>query len=72
MPERQAVEELIEPPQGQRVAWAPRWDKKAAAEQLCEAILQQQPGLSERELWRALARRWRMLSSGRWSIGSGR
>jgi hypothetical protein len=31
------------------------WDSEAGAEELCEQILQQQPGLQERELWRALA-----------------
>jgi hypothetical protein len=33
----------------------PSWDSEAAAEELCEDILQRQPGLNERELWRALA-----------------
>jgi len=31
------------------------WDSEAGAEELCEQILQEQPGLEERELWRALA-----------------
>ena len=31
------------------------WDSEAQAEELCEQILDEQPGLQERELWRALA-----------------
>jgi hypothetical protein len=31
------------------------WDSEAQTEELCERILQEQPGLQERELWRALA-----------------
>jgi len=31
------------------------WDSEAQAEELCEQILQQQPELPERQLWRALA-----------------
>jgi hypothetical protein len=46
MPLREAGEPLERP--------IPPWDSEAAAEELCEEILQQQPGLSERELWRAL------------------
>jgi len=45
--EAEAGEELAEPPRG--------WDSEARAEELCEQILQEQPGLEERELWRALA-----------------
>ena len=41
------MEELAEPRRG--------WDSEARAEELCEQILQQQPGLEERELWRELA-----------------
>jgi hypothetical protein len=43
----QAMEELAEPQRG--------WDSEARAEELCEQILQEQPVLKERELWRALA-----------------
>jgi hypothetical protein len=43
----EAMEELAEARRG--------WDSEAEAEKLCEQILQQQPGLEERELWRALA-----------------
>jgi hypothetical protein len=45
--EAEAGEELAEPPRG--------WDSEARAEELCEQILQEQPALEERELWRALA-----------------
>jgi hypothetical protein len=45
--EVQAMDELAEPRRG--------WDSEARAEELCEQILQEQPGLEERELWRALA-----------------
>ena len=31
------------------------WDSEARTEELCEQILDEQPGLQERELWRALA-----------------
>jgi hypothetical protein len=31
------------------------WDSEAEGEQLCERLLQEQPGLQEQELWRALA-----------------
>ena len=31
------------------------WDSEARTEELCERILQEHPGLQERELWRALA-----------------
>lgn len=41
------MEELAEPRQG--------WAGEAGAEELCEQILQEQPGLNERELWQALA-----------------
>jgi hypothetical protein len=41
------MEELAEPQRG--------WDSEARAEELCEQILQEQPVLKERELWRALA-----------------
>ncbi len=41
-----AMEELAEPQRG--------WDSEARAEELCEQILQEQPVLKERELWRAL------------------
>ena len=43
----EAMEELAEPQRG--------WDSEARAEELCEQILQEQPVLKERELWRALA-----------------
>ncbi len=43
----EAMEELVEPQRG--------WDSEARAEELCEQILQEQPVLKERELWRALA-----------------
>lgn len=43
----EAREELAESPGG--------WDSEARAEELCERILQEQPALEERELWRALA-----------------
>ena len=43
----EATEELAEPRRG--------WDSEARAEELCQQILDEQPGLSERELWRALA-----------------
>jgi len=45
--EAEAREQLAEPPRG--------WGSEARAEELCEQILQGQPGLEERELWRALA-----------------
>jgi hypothetical protein len=45
--EAQAMGELGEPPRG--------WNSEARAEELCEQILQDQPGLQERELWRTLA-----------------
>jgi hypothetical protein len=32
-----------------------RWETAAAAQEVCEQILRRQPGLSERDLWRALA-----------------
>jgi len=41
------MEELAEARRG--------WDSEARAEELCEQILDEQPGLDERELWRALA-----------------
>ena len=41
------MDEFAEPPR--------EWDSEARAEELCEQILQEQPGLEERELWRALA-----------------
>lgn len=41
------MEELAEAQRG--------WDSEAGAEELCEQILDEQPGLQERELWRALA-----------------
>jgi hypothetical protein len=43
----QALDELAETPRG--------WDSDDRVEELCEQILQEQPGLQERELWRALA-----------------
>jgi len=43
----EAMEELAELRRG--------WDSEAEAEQLCQQILQEQPGLQERDLWRALA-----------------
>lgn len=43
----EAMEEFTEPPRG--------WDSEARAEELCQQILEGQPGLQERELWRALA-----------------
>jgi hypothetical protein len=43
----EAMEELAQPRRG--------WDSEARAEELCQQILDEQPGLSERELWRALA-----------------
>ena len=45
--EAEAMDELTEPRRG--------WDSEAEAEELCEQILDEQPGLHERELWRALA-----------------
>ena len=42
----EAMEELAELRRG--------WDSEARAEELCEQILQEQPALKERELWRAL------------------
>lgn len=42
----QAMEELAEPRR--------EWDSEARAEELCQQILQEQPALKERELWRAL------------------
>jgi len=41
------MEELAEARRG--------WDSEARAKELCEQILDEQPGLDERELWRALA-----------------
>ena len=41
------MEELAEPRQG--------WVGETGAEELCEQILHEQPGLQERELWQALA-----------------
>ncbi len=41
------MEERAEPRRG--------WDSETEAEELCDQILQQQPGLDEKELWRALA-----------------
>jgi hypothetical protein len=59
----EAMEELAERQRG--------WDSEAAAEELCEQILQQQPGLDERELWRALvAYRQRGSPRGGRSIGA--
>jgi hypothetical protein len=43
----EAMEELAEPQRG--------WDSEARAEELCERMLQEQPGLQEQQLWRALA-----------------
>ena len=43
----EATEELAERQRG--------WDREAEVEQLCEQILQEQPELGERDLWRALA-----------------
>jgi hypothetical protein len=47
IPEEQEVDEPAEAPRG--------WDSEAGTEELCEQILQEQPGLQERQLWRALA-----------------
>jgi hypothetical protein len=33
----------------------PGWDTEAEAEELCERMLQEQPGLEEQQLWRELA-----------------
>jgi hypothetical protein len=43
----QAIDEFAETRRG--------WDSEARTEELCERILQEHPGLEERELWRALA-----------------
>lgn len=51
---RQAAEEIDEPERGESFPWR-GWDSAAAAEEICEQILQRRPGLPERELWRALA-----------------
>jgi len=45
--EGEATDGLARPQRG--------WDSEAGAEELCEQILQEQPALNERELWRALA-----------------
>jgi hypothetical protein len=59
----QAVDDLAEPRRG--------WDSEARTEELCEQILDEQPGLQERELWRALAAyRLRGRPGGERSIGS--
>jgi hypothetical protein len=51
---REAIEEF-EGPSERPVGIEGPWDSAAVAEELCEQILARQPGMSERELWRALA-----------------
>ena len=47
------------------------WDSEARTEELCVRLLQEQPGLEERELWRALATyRLRGRPGGERSIGA--
>ena len=47
MSHTEATEEFTEARRG--------WDSEAEVEELCDQILQEQPGLGEPELWRALA-----------------
>jgi len=54
-PERGTMGPPSEPWWGEDLFQRAGWDSEAAAEQLCEQILRDQPGLGQRELWRALA-----------------
>jgi hypothetical protein len=51
---REAVDEIDEPREGDSAVWR-LWDSAAQGEEICAELLEQQPGLSEGELWRALA-----------------